>query len=131
MPQTPRPPDAASTAGSGCSLAQPAQAADGMFYSHQLLARKAPLSQIWITATFKAKINRRRLDKLDIIKICEEILNPSVPTTLRPSGILMGEPPLGDYYLAAFLAGFALPSYSNDVSRLLVNLELKVCSAFY
>ncbi|KAI4987779.1 hypothetical protein ZWY2020_028537 [Hordeum vulgare] len=61
-----------------------------------------------IAATFKAKINRRRLDKLDIIKICEEILNPSVPTALRPSRILM-----------------------DDVSRLLVNLELKVCSAFY
>ncbi|KAE8809325.1 hypothetical protein D1007_14123 [Hordeum vulgare] len=100
MPQTPRPPDAASTAGSGCSPAQPAEAADGMFYSHQLLARKASLGQIYcvpfppfpsapsspasatrsrppatdcacpaIAATFKAKINRRRLDKLDIIKI--------------------------------------------------------------
>ncbi|KAE8800911.1 Sister chromatid cohesion 1 protein 1 [Hordeum vulgare] len=80
-----------------------------MFYSHQLLARKAPLGQIWIAATFKSKINRRRLDKLDIIKICEEILNPSVPMALRLSGILMGEPPLGDYYFAAFLAGFALP----------------------
>ncbi|CAK7325907.1 unnamed protein product [Dovyalis caffra] len=38
-----------------------------MFYSHQLLARKAPLGQI-----------------------CEEILNPSVPMALRLSGILMG-----------------------------------------
>ncbi|KAI5007585.1 hypothetical protein ZWY2020_054645 [Hordeum vulgare] len=47
MPQTPRPPDAASTAGSGCSPAQPAEAADGMFYSHQLLARKASLGQIY------------------------------------------------------------------------------------
>ncbi|KAI5019283.1 hypothetical protein ZWY2020_044171 [Hordeum vulgare] len=102
-----------------------------MFYSHQLLVWKAPLGQIWIAAMFKAKINRRRLDKLDIINVCEEILNPSVPTALRPSGILMGEPPLGDYYLAAFLSRFALPLYSNDVSRLLVNLELKVCSAFY
>ncbi|KAE8818775.1 hypothetical protein D1007_03373 [Hordeum vulgare] len=66
-----------------------------------------------IAATFKAKINRRRLDKLDIIMICEEILNPSVPMALSPSRILMGEPPLGDYYLVAFLVGFALPSYSN------------------
>ncbi|PSS32518.1 Sister chromatid cohesion 1 protein [Actinidia chinensis var. chinensis] len=38
-----------------------------MFYSHQILARKAPLGQI-----------------------CEEILNPSVPMALRLSGILMG-----------------------------------------
>ncbi|KAH6802272.1 hypothetical protein C2S51_033718 [Perilla frutescens var. frutescens] len=37
-----------------------------------------------------AKIHRRKLDKLNIIKICEEILNPSVPMALRLSGILMG-----------------------------------------
>ncbi|XP_056160013.1 sister chromatid cohesion 1 protein 1 [Syzygium oleosum] len=61
-----------------------------MFYSHQLLARKAPLGQIWMAATMHAKINRRKLDKLDIIKICEEILNPSIPMALRLSGILMG-----------------------------------------
>ncbi|XP_018681669.2 sister chromatid cohesion 1 protein 1 [Musa acuminata AAA Group] len=61
-----------------------------MFYSHQLLARKAPLGQIWMAATMRAKMNRRKLDKLDIIKICEEILNPSVPMALRLSGILMG-----------------------------------------
>lgn len=61
-----------------------------MFYSHQLLARKAPLGQIWMAATMHAKINRRKLDKLNIIQICEEILNPSVPMALRLSGILMG-----------------------------------------
>ncbi|XP_072983230.1 sister chromatid cohesion 1 protein 1 isoform X3 [Typha latifolia] len=61
-----------------------------MFYSHQLLARKAPLGQIWMAATMHAKMNRRKLDKLDIIKICEEILNPSVPMALRLTGILMG-----------------------------------------
>ncbi|XP_071729020.1 sister chromatid cohesion 1 protein 1 [Rutidosis leptorrhynchoides] len=61
-----------------------------MFYSHQLLARKAPLGQIWRAATLHAKINRRNLNKLNIISICEEILNPSVPMALRLSGILMG-----------------------------------------
>ncbi|XP_024021421.1 sister chromatid cohesion 1 protein 1 [Morus notabilis] len=61
-----------------------------MFYSRQLLARKAPLGQIWRAATTHMKINRRKLNKLDIIKICEEILNPSVPMALRLSGILMG-----------------------------------------
>ncbi|KAI8000906.1 Sister chromatid cohesion 1 protein 1 [Camellia lanceoleosa] len=61
-----------------------------MFYSHQLLARKAPLGQIWMAATVHAKINRRKLNKLNIITICEEILNPSVPMALRLSGILMG-----------------------------------------
>ncbi|CAK9323879.1 unnamed protein product [Citrullus colocynthis] len=43
-----------------------------------------------MAATMHAKINRRKLDKLNIIKICEEILNPSVPMALRLSGILMG-----------------------------------------
>ncbi|KAF8716394.1 hypothetical protein HU200_026366 [Digitaria exilis] len=61
-----------------------------MFYSHQLLARKAPLGQIWMAATLHSKINRKRLAELDIIEICEEILNPSVPMALRLSGILMG-----------------------------------------
>ncbi|XP_047329266.1 sister chromatid cohesion 1 protein 1-like isoform X1 [Impatiens glandulifera] len=60
-----------------------------MFYSHQLLARKAPLGQIWMAATLHAKMNRKKLDKLNIIKICEEILNPTVPMALRLSGILM------------------------------------------
>ncbi|KAL5799674.1 hypothetical protein ACOSQ4_032558 [Xanthoceras sorbifolium] len=61
-----------------------------MFYSHQLLARKAPLGQIWMAATMHAKMNRKNLNKISIIKICEEILNPSVPMALRLSGILMG-----------------------------------------
>ncbi|KAI4382872.1 hypothetical protein MLD38_008776 [Melastoma candidum] len=43
-----------------------------------------------MAATLHAKMNRKQLSKLDIIKICEEILNPSVPMALRLSGILMG-----------------------------------------
>ncbi|KAK8946724.1 Sister chromatid cohesion 1 protein 1 [Platanthera zijinensis] len=61
-----------------------------MFYSHQLLARKAPLGQIWMAATLGGKIKRRSLDKLDISRICEEILNPSIPMASRLSGILVG-----------------------------------------
>ncbi|KAJ6309428.1 hypothetical protein OIU77_015227 [Salix suchowensis] len=43
-----------------------------------------------MAATLHAKINRKKLNKLNIIRICEEILNPSVPMALRLSGILMG-----------------------------------------
>ncbi|KAF4380114.1 hypothetical protein F8388_018238 [Cannabis sativa] len=43
-----------------------------------------------MAATMHGKINRRKLHKIDIIKICDEILNPSVPMALRLSGILMG-----------------------------------------
>ncbi|XP_031274096.1 sister chromatid cohesion 1 protein 1-like [Pistacia vera] len=61
-----------------------------MFFSQQLLARKASMGQIWMAATMRAKMNRKKLEKLNIIQICEEILNPPVPLALRLSGILMG-----------------------------------------
>ncbi|PHU15806.1 hypothetical protein BC332_17011 [Capsicum chinense] len=56
----------------------------------QLLARKAPFGQLWMAATLHSKLNRKKLSKLNIINICEQILNPSVPMALRLSGILMG-----------------------------------------
>ncbi|KAK4370579.1 hypothetical protein RND71_010054 [Anisodus tanguticus] len=43
-----------------------------------------------MAATLHSKLNRKKLSKLNIIKICEQILNPSVPMALRLSGILMG-----------------------------------------
>ncbi|XP_022146858.1 sister chromatid cohesion 1 protein 1-like [Momordica charantia] len=86
-----------------------------MFYSHQLLARKAPLGQIWMAATMHAKINRRKLDKLNIIKICEEILNPSVPMALRLLGILMGG--------VVIVYERKVKILYEDVTRLLVELN--------
>ncbi|XBJ20900.1 hypothetical protein VPH35_011638 [Triticum aestivum] len=86
-----------------------------MFYSHQLLARKAPLGQIWMAATLHAKINRKRLVKLDIIKICEEILNPSVPMALRLSGILMGG--------VVIVYERKVKLLYDDVSRLLIEIN--------
>ncbi|XP_068644894.1 sister chromatid cohesion 1 protein 1 [Aristolochia californica] len=83
-----------------------------MFYSHQLLARKAPMGQIWMAATMHAKINRRKLDQLNIIKICEEILNPSVPMALRLSGILMGG--------VVIVYGRKVKLLYDDVTRMLV-----------
>ncbi|CAN4100848.1 unnamed protein product [Withania somnifera] len=43
-----------------------------------------------MAATLHSKFNRKKLSKLNIINICEQILNPSVPMALRLSGILMG-----------------------------------------
>ncbi|KAM7275759.1 hypothetical protein ACFE04_017625 [Oxalis oulophora] len=43
-----------------------------------------------MAATMHAKMNRKKLSQLNIIQICEEILNPTVPMALRLSGILMG-----------------------------------------
>ncbi|KAI3908515.1 hypothetical protein MKX01_009317 [Papaver californicum] len=86
-----------------------------MFYSHQLLARKAPLGQIWMAATLHAKMNRRKLHKLDLVKICEEILNPSVPMALRLSGILMGG--------VVIVYERKVKLLLDDVSRLLVEIN--------
>ncbi|WCJ21860.1 Sister chromatid cohesion 1 protein 1 [Euphorbia peplus] len=86
-----------------------------MFYSHQLLARKAPLGQIWMAATMHAKMNRKNLKKLNLIKICEEILNPSVPMALRLSGILMGG--------VVIVYERKVKLLYDDVSRLLVELN--------
>ncbi|KAK8593187.1 hypothetical protein V6N12_045272 [Hibiscus sabdariffa] len=61
-----------------------------MFYSRELLARKASLGQIWLLGTRQAKLDRRKANKLDIARLCEEILNPPVPMALRLSSILMG-----------------------------------------
>ncbi|KAL8257451.1 hypothetical protein R6Q59_029492 [Mikania micrantha] len=86
-----------------------------MFFSHQLLARKAPLGQIWRAATLHAKINRRNLNKLNIINICEEILNPSVPMALRLSGILMGG--------VVIVYERKVKLFYEDVTRLLVEIN--------
>ncbi|TVU20149.1 hypothetical protein EJB05_36345, partial [Eragrostis curvula] len=96
-------------------LLPPLSARSRMFYSHQLLARKAPLGQIWMAATLHSKINRKRLDKLDIIKICEEILNPSVPMALRLSGILMGG--------VVIVYERKVKLLYDDVSRLLIEIN--------
>ncbi|KAK7847408.1 sister chromatid cohesion 1 protein 1 [Quercus suber] len=68
-----------------------------------------------MAATMHAKINRRKLDKLNIIKICEEILNPSVPMALRLSGILM-ETVISNSVCA-------LLCFTDDVTRLLVEIN--------
>lgn len=62
-----------------------------------------------------AKMNRRKLDKLNIIKICEEILNPSVPMALRLSGILMGG--------VVIIYERKVKLLYDDVTRLMVELN--------
>ncbi|CAK9135820.1 unnamed protein product [Ilex paraguariensis] len=97
-----------------------------MFYSHQLLARKAPLGQIWMAATMHAKMNRRKLDKLNIIKICEQILNPSVPMALRLSGILMDDV---TRLLVLMRINFVVNYHSNPALSVEINEAWKVKAA--
>ncbi|CAI9090767.1 OLC1v1025602C1 [Oldenlandia corymbosa var. corymbosa] len=68
-----------------------------------------------MAATMKGKINRKDLVKLNIIKICEEIMNPSVPMALRLSGILMGG--------VVIVYERKVKLLFDDVNRLLVELN--------
>ncbi|KAL2549793.1 Sister chromatid cohesion 1 protein 1 [Forsythia ovata] len=68
-----------------------------------------------MAATMHAKINRRKLDKLNIIRICDEILNPSVPMALRLSGILMGG--------VVIVYERKVKLFYDDVTHLLVELN--------
>ncbi|KAE9606185.1 putative rad21/Rec8-like protein [Lupinus albus] len=68
-----------------------------------------------MAATMHAKINRKKLNKLNIIKICEEILNPSVPMALRLSGILMGG--------VAIVYERKVKLLYDDVTRLMVEIN--------
>ncbi|KAJ3686730.1 hypothetical protein LUZ61_015894 [Rhynchospora tenuis] len=61
-----------------------------MFYSRQLLAKKTPLGQIWMAATMRRDMSRQKLNKINLIKICEQLMYPAAPMALRISGILMG-----------------------------------------
>ncbi|PKA67263.1 Sister chromatid cohesion 1 protein 1 [Apostasia shenzhenica] len=61
-----------------------------MFYSHQLLARKAPLGQIRVAWSILQQI-RLLITYAFSFHRSEEILNPSVPMALRLSGILMDD----------------------------------------
>ncbi|KAK1270030.1 Sister chromatid cohesion 1 protein 1 [Acorus gramineus] len=68
-----------------------------------------------MAATMHAKLNRRNLNKLNLVKICEEILNPSVPMALRLSGILMGG--------VVIVYERKVKLLYDDVSRLLVEIN--------
>ncbi|WJX58906.1 hypothetical protein P8452_44312 [Trifolium repens] len=85
------------------------------FYSHQLHGPKSPLRQIWIAGTMDEKINRKKLNKLDIVDICEKIQNPPIPMAPRISGILM----------CGVLNVFEskVNTLYDDVSRLLVEID--------
>ncbi|KAH1038839.1 hypothetical protein J1N35_040582 [Gossypium stocksii] len=89
-----------------------------MFYSRELLARKASLGQIWLLGTRQAKLDRRKANKLDIARLCEEILNPPVPIALRLSSILMGKNKL-NYYIIFLI----FPPYSTTSFLLFVEIR--------
>ncbi|MCD7463607.1 hypothetical protein HAX54_050918 [Datura stramonium] len=94
-----------------------------------------------MAATLHSKLNRKKLSKLNIINICEQILNPSVPMALRLSGILMGmiRKPMTvrncvtasvRYLIVSYISGGVVIVYERkvkllyeDVTRLMVQIN--------
>eukprot|EP00878_Enallax_costatus_P006154 GHUV01006450.1.p1 GENE.GHUV01006450.1~~GHUV01006450.1.p1 ORF type:complete len:677 (+),score=272.17 GHUV01006450.1:324-2354(+) len=60
-----------------------------MFYSHDLLGRKTPLGAIW-TLAHGRKLSKGKIISINLREICQEILQPGVPHSLRLQGILIG-----------------------------------------
>eukprot|EP00879_Flechtneria_rotunda_P010148 GHRR01010606.1.p1 GENE.GHRR01010606.1~~GHRR01010606.1.p1 ORF type:complete len:723 (+),score=258.79 GHRR01010606.1:347-2515(+) len=60
-----------------------------MFYSHELLGRKTPLGAIWILAHGR-KLSKGKIMSINLRQICDQILQPDVPHSLRLQGILVG-----------------------------------------
>ncbi|KAF6253892.1 Rec8 like protein-domain-containing protein [Scenedesmus sp. NREL 46B-D3] len=60
-----------------------------MFYSHDLLGRKTPLGAIWKLA-HGSKLSKGKIISINLREICQEILQPGVPHSLRLDAILIG-----------------------------------------
>ena len=61
-----------------------------MFYSQIILAKKGPLSQLWLAAHFQdKKLTRPQIFATDIASSVDSITNPQVPLALRVSGHLL------------------------------------------
>ncbi|OIV89632.1 hypothetical protein TanjilG_14158 [Lupinus angustifolius] len=60
-----------------------------MFYSHTFLARKGPLSTVWIAAHLQHRLKKSHYTSTDIPSTVQHIMDPGVPIALRMSGHLL------------------------------------------
>ncbi|KAK7323269.1 hypothetical protein VNO77_26734 [Canavalia gladiata] len=60
-----------------------------MFYSQTFLARKGPLSTVWIAAHLQHRLKKTHYTSTDIPSTVERIMDPEVPIALRMSGHLL------------------------------------------
>nr|KYP32863.1 Sister chromatid cohesion 1 protein 3 [Cajanus cajan] len=60
-----------------------------MFYSHTFLARKGPLSTVWIAAHLQHRLKKSHYAMTDIPSTVLRIMDPGVPIALRMSGHLL------------------------------------------
>ncbi|XP_061345461.1 sister chromatid cohesion 1 protein 3 [Gastrolobium bilobum] len=60
-----------------------------MFYSQTFLARKGPLSTVWIAAHLQHRLKKSHYTSTDILSTVDRIMDPEVPIALRMSGHLL------------------------------------------
>ncbi|KAK9271576.1 hypothetical protein L1049_001937 [Liquidambar formosana] len=60
-----------------------------MFYSHTFLARKGPLSTVWIAAHLQHRLKKSHYTCTDISSTVDRIMFPEAPIALRMSGHLL------------------------------------------
>ena len=60
-----------------------------MFYAHEILAKKGPLSVIWIAAHLDRKLGKKAVFETNIGASVDSIIEPAVPIALRLSGHLL------------------------------------------
>ena len=60
-----------------------------MFYSDVILAKKGPLSRIWLAAHWDKKISKQQIFQTDISESVLSIKGMTVPLALRLSGHLL------------------------------------------
>ena len=57
-----------------------------MFYAHFVLAKKGPLSRIWLAAHWDKKLTKAHVFETNIESSVDGILQPKVKMALRTSG---------------------------------------------
>ncbi|KAD5802597.1 hypothetical protein E3N88_13957 [Mikania micrantha] len=60
-----------------------------MFYSHNLLAKKAPLGTVWVAAHLQHKLKKSNIVTVNISSTVEQIMYPQVPIALRTYSYLL------------------------------------------
>lgn len=60
-----------------------------MFYSQLVLAKKGPLSKVWLAAHWDRKLTKAQITQTNLIESANQIMNPTAPFALRMSGHLL------------------------------------------
>uniref|UniRef100_A0AC35TYC5 Rad21_Rec8_N domain-containing protein n=1 Tax=Rhabditophanes sp. KR3021 TaxID=114890 RepID=A0AC35TYC5_9BILA len=60
-----------------------------MFFSQYMLAKKGPLSKVWLAAHWEKKLSKAQVYETNVEDVINEIMKPKVPMALRTTGHLL------------------------------------------